>query len=138
MTDFRILVGDPKSGKTFQKVLTPDESRKLFGKKIGETFRGELLGLTGYELQITGGTDKDGFPMRPEVEGSVKKRLLLGSGPGFNPDRKGLRRRKMIRGKIVGSDVAQLNTKVIKQGSIDLGKAFGKEEAPAAAEQKQE
>ena len=136
MTDFRILVGDPKSGKTFQKVLTQEESRKLFGKKVGEHFRGELFGLTGYELKITGGTDSDGFPMRAEVEGSARKRILLASGPGFKPKRKGLRRRKMIRGKLVGPDIAQLNTKVIKHGSADLVKIFGKEEAKP--EEKQE
>ena len=133
MTDFRIVIGDPKSGKTFQKVLTPDDSRKLFGKKVGDHVRGELLGLAGYELKITGGTDKDGFPVRPEVEGTVRKRILLASGPGFKPKRAGLRKRKMIRGKIVGPDIAQLNTMVIKHGTADLAKLFGKEEAPAGA-----
>lgn len=128
MTDFRILIGDPKSGKTFQKVLSIEESRGLFGKKVGDHFRGESLGLTGYELKITGGTDKDGFAMRPEVEGSARKKILLASGPGFRPKRKGLRKRKMIRGKIVGPDIAQLNTKVVKHGSADLVKLFGKQE----------
>jgi small subunit ribosomal protein S6e len=136
MTDFRIVIGDPKSGKTFQRVLTPEESQRLFGKKVGENFRGELLGMTGYELKITGGADKDGFPMRSDVEGTARKRILLASGPGFKPTRKGLRRRKMIRGKLVGPDVAQLNVKVIKKGSTDITKLFTKEETKT--EEKQE
>ncbi len=133
MTDFRLVVSEPKSGKTFQKVLTLDEGQKLYGKTVGETFRGELFGLTGYELKITGGTDKDGFPMRIDVEGTGRKRLMLSSGPGFKPDEKGLRRRKMIRAKIIGPDISQLNTMVVKKGSIDLATVFPVKEGKTEA-----
>ena len=124
MVDFRLVVSEPKSGHTFQKVLTADESSKLYGKRLGENFRGELFGLIGYELKITGGTDKDGFPMRIDVEGTGRKRILLAGGVGFHPDERGLRRRKTIRAKIVGPDISQLNAIIVKKGSIDLATVF--------------
>lgn len=131
MVDFRLVVSEPKTGKTFQKVLTPDESSKLYGKKLGETVKGELFGLSGYELKITGGTDKDGFPMRIDVEGTGRKRILLSGGTGFRPDEKGLRRRKMIRAKLVGPDVSQLNTSVVKKGTVDIATVFPPKEKKA-------
>ena len=125
MVDFRLLIGDPKSKRTFQKVLKPEEVTPIKGMKVGETIRGEIIGLTGYELKITGGSDKDGFPMRADVEGTLRKRLLLSTGPGYNPKRAGLRKRRMIRGNIIGDDIAQLNTKIIKHGKTDLMEFFG-------------
>ncbi|MEM5853975.1 MAG: S6e family ribosomal protein, partial [Candidatus Aenigmatarchaeota archaeon] len=73
-------------------------------------------GLPGYVLKITGGTDKDGFPMHPSVEGSVKKRVLLSEPPCFHPKKKGERRRKTVRGNTISSDIVQINVKMVKKG----------------------
>jgi small subunit ribosomal protein S6e len=74
------------------------ESKKLVGLKIGDNFDASLVGLKGYTLKITGGSDKNGFPMRKDVEGPRRIKSLLAGGIGFNPKRDGQRRRKTVRG----------------------------------------
>lgn len=89
--------------------------RPLIGRKIGDIIDGSTIGLAGQKLRITGGTDKDGFPMRPDVHGGVKARIILAKGVGFHPRRKGERRRKIIRGRVVTEDIAQLNLKIVEK-----------------------
>lgn len=116
MADFRIVVGDPASKKSYQKALQPQEAAKLYGTKIGETVRGEVFGLDGYEFKITGGTDRNGFPMRSDAHGAEKRRILLTNGVGFHPERKGERKRKTVHINTVDATIAQLNLKVMKSG----------------------
>ena len=108
----------------------------LFGKKIGDSFRGTVFGIPGledYEFLITGGSTKDGFPMKKGLHGTVKKRLLLSRGVGYKPkgSKKKVRKKKMVRGEVIADDIAQVNTKVIKEGAKKLEEIFGekKEEA---------
>ncbi|MCW1298470.1 MAG: 30S ribosomal protein S6e [Candidatus Parvarchaeota archaeon] len=124
----KIVISDPKSGKSFQRELSKEEEEKLYGKKIGEIVKGEVLNLPGYELQITGGSDKSGFPMRSDVHGSRKVKVLLSSPPGFKPRKKGERRRKSVRGNVVSAEIVQLNTKVVKEGEKKLDEIFVKKE----------
>ncbi len=128
MVEMKVVIGT-KSGKAYQITLTEEQAKALVGLKIGDKFNGELIGLPGYELEITGGTDKDGFPMRPDLPGTGRARLLLSSGPGYVPREKGVRRRKMVRGNTVALDIAQLNVKVVKEGSKPIEELLGKEEA---------
>jgi len=100
-------------GKSFQKEI---DGEIFYGKKIGDKIEGSVIGLDNYELVITGGSDKQGFPMRKGVHGTARKKLLLSGGPGYRPRRKGVRRRKSIRGEIVSPEIAQLNLKVVKEG----------------------
>lgn len=129
MADMRLVVSHKQVSR--QLTLTGEQSRKLRGRKIGDHFQGDSFGLPGYTLEIRGGTDKDGFPMRNDLQGSIRKRLLLSSGPGYKPKEKGVRRRKMIRGRNVDTDIAQLNAVVIKEGKKPLGELLAppKEEA---------
>ncbi|MCD6590523.1 MAG: 30S ribosomal protein S6e [Candidatus Aenigmarchaeota archaeon] len=126
---FKIVVADPKTRRTYQKEVSQKESG-LLGRKIGDKVKGDFLGLPGYELQITGGSDKQGFPMRPEIPGTARKRVLLTGGPGFHPRRRGERRRKSVRGNTISNEIVQVNMKVIKYGKDTLAKLFGKEEKP--------
>ena len=114
MVDMRLVVSHNQ--KTKQLTLSDEQARKLRGRKIGEHFKGDGFGLPGYVLEIRGGTDKDGFPMRGDLHGSVRKRLLLSSGPGYKPKKLGIRKRKMIRGATIDTDISQLNVIVIKEG----------------------
>lgn len=135
---FKIVVSDPKTKKTYQKEVGYKESG-LVGKRIGEKFKGDLVGLSGYELQITGGSDKQGFPMRPDIAGATRKKMLLTGGPGFHPTTEGERRRKLVRGNTVSEDIVQVNIKVLTHGKETLAKLFGKEEAKEKkAEEKKE
>jgi small subunit ribosomal protein S6e len=120
MAVFKIVVSDPETRKSYQLEIEQSKALGLVGKKIGEEFNGDLIGLPGYTLKITGGTDKDGFPMHPSVEGAVRKKVLLSGPPGFHPRKKGERRRKTVRGNTISEDIAQINVKVIKKGEKPL------------------
>ncbi len=112
-------------GKSLQKEI---DSKMVYGKKIGEKINGNLVELENYELQITGGSDKQGFPMKKGVSGSVRKRLLLAEGVGYKPKIKGVRRRKSIRGEVVSEETEQLNLKIVKEGTKKFEEFFKKEE----------
>lgn len=135
MVDFKVNVGDPATKKTYKVELKGDDADKLVGKKIGDSFRGELIGLAGYELTITGGSDSAGFPIRPDLAGMARKRLLLSGGKGFHPKKyKGQRRRKSVHGNTVSMNIVQLNTKVTKAGKEGVAKLLGVEAKPAEGE----
>jgi small subunit ribosomal protein S6e len=100
----------------------------LLGKSIGDSIDGKDMGLPGYELVIRGGSDKDGFPMRHDLSGVKRKKLMLGKGIGFKPKRKGLKKRKTICSRTVTEDITQLNCVVSKPGSKKLSELFKKVE----------
>jgi small subunit ribosomal protein S6e len=124
--NFKFVISD---GKQSFQVEKDQKECPLIGKKIGESLSGDFLGLNGYELVITGGSDKDGFPMRRDVEGLVKKRIVMTRGIGFKGEY-GLRRRKMLRGNTIGLDIVQINCNVTKKGSKPLEELLGKKEKP--------
>jgi small subunit ribosomal protein S6e len=128
MADFKIVVSDPKTKKSYQVTISQDKAYSLIGKKIGDKFDGSLLGLAGYELEIRGGSDKDGFPMIPSIQGPVRKKILLSSPPGFKPRLKGQRKRKTVRGNTISADIVQINTKIVKYGSKPIEEIIKKEE----------
>ncbi len=135
MAIFKVVVSDPKTRKTFQTDLDQSKAVGLIGKKIGDEFSGDIMGLNDYSLQITGGTDKDGFPMHSDLKGSGRKKLLLTRPPGFHPGLKGQRKRKMVAGNIVGSDIVQINVKVVKYGDKKFEDFISKKEQPKPKEE---
>lgn len=133
MPNFKFVISD--GNKSYQ-VEKDQKDSPVMGKKIGENIPGDFLGLEGYELAISGGSDKDGFPMRNDVEGTTRKRVVLEGGVGFKPDVDGLRRRKMVRGNIIAGDITQINCKVTKKGAKPLDEILGKKEASPEEEKK--
>lgn len=127
MPNFQFIVSDPKTRKAYKIEVDQDKAIGLVGKTIGQNFNGDILGLSGYELQITGGTDKDGFPMHSQVHGPGRKKIILAYPPGFHPKLKGQRKRKMIRGNTLSPDIRQINCKVIKAGNTPFGQLIKKE-----------
>ena len=87
--ELKLVIGDVKSGKCYQKVLSDEAAKNFLGKKIGDQIKGELIDLTGYEFQLTGGSDSAGFPMRWDVEGITRKRIFAVKGVGVT-NKKGL------------------------------------------------
>merc|ERR1719469_108462 len=72
-------------------------------------------------MRITGGNDKQGFPMRQGILTNTRVRLLMHKGhKGYRQRRTGERKRKSIRGCIVGQDIAVLNLAVVKAGAKDV------------------
>jgi small subunit ribosomal protein S6e len=101
---------------------------------VGDRFDGGLAGLPGYELQITGGTDRDGFAMRADLTGTGRKGILLSGGPGFSPRKRGERRRKRVRGSTISEAIVQVNTKIVKRGEKPIQEIFKPKEAEEKAE----
>ncbi len=128
MADFRAVVSDPKDGKSYQVPVSGHHANSLIGKRIGDIVDGIFVGLPGYKLQITGGSDKDGFPMRKDLPGPRRKKLLISKSIGFKPDKGGLRRRKNVRGNTISPDTLQINLKVTQHGMKPVGDLVKKEE----------
>lgn len=116
----KLVISDPKSGKTVQKEISDDRIENMFGKKIGDKFEGDIVGFDGYEFQITGGSDNCGFPMRKDVEGPMKKKILAVSGIGLKRKNPGVRTRKTVAGNTIHDKTVQINVKIIKTGSEDF------------------
>ena len=104
-----------QDGETFQ--TTVENPSQLVGNQIGESFDGGIVGLSGYKLEITGGSDRDGFPMKESIEGTGRRRVLLKDGVGLDVEEDGERQRKSVRGNTVSEEIEQLNTKVVESGS---------------------
>lgn len=115
MAKFKVIVSDPEDGTSKTVELEDARAVPLIGKKIGDVIDGAVLGLSGYKLQITGGSDKDGFPMRPNVHGGVRRKVVLSGGVGFNPENEGQRRRKMVRGNVITDEIVQVNMKIVEK-----------------------
>ncbi len=92
------------------------------GLVIGAETDAAIVGLAG-KLKITGGSDKSGVPMRGDLHGMARKRVLLSKGVGLQDTEHGLRKRKLVRGNTVSDEIFQVNCKY--DGEI-------KDEAPPA------
>jgi small subunit ribosomal protein S6e len=128
MAKFKVIVSDPEGTS---KVVELEESRAapLIGRKIGEILDGSVVDVPGQKIQVTGGSDKDGFPMRPSVHGGVRRRVLLSGGVGFNSQKKGMQKRKTIRGNVITDEIVQINLKIV-------GKAKKQEEGKKVKQKK--
>ena len=123
-----------------------NENEELIGKLIGDKIPGDLIdaSLKGYELEITGTSDKAGFPGFADETGAGLKRVLLTYGRGLHVrpkgDRKksdkpkGLRYRKTVRGMEISEATIQINTKVIKEGAKKFAEVLPKKEEPKSEE----
>ncbi len=110
-----LIVSDPSTGKSQKVELEDARMTPLIGKKIGEVVDGAVANMSGYKLKITGGTDKDGIPMRPDIHGSAKSQIILSGGVGFHPKAEGERRRKVIRGNTIGTESKFINLAIVGQ-----------------------
>jgi small subunit ribosomal protein S6e len=130
MAKFKIIVSDPENGTS--RVIELEEARAvpLIGRKIGEAVDGAIVDMPAHKLQIMGGSDKDGVPMRPSVHGGVRRNVMLSGGVGFNPESHGERRRKAVRGNVITDEIVQINAKIVEKPK-KAGE--GKVEAPKLA-----
>ncbi len=127
MAKFQLIVSDPKNHISKATTLEGTKAQALVGKSIGEEIDGKLLGIGNLKVRITGGTDKDGIPMRFDIQGSAKKRAVLSGGVGFKPENKGQRVRRVLRGRTVAEDTAQINS-VITSGELERVEKTEKQE----------
>jgi small subunit ribosomal protein S6e len=120
----KINIAYPVTGG--QKMIEIDDEKKLrslYEKRMGQEIDGEGLGteFKGYVFKVSGGNDKQGFPMKQGVLVPGRVRLLLSKGASCYRSRKrGERKRKSVHGCIVGSDIAVCNLVVVKAGEAPL------------------
>ena len=129
MATFKVVINDTQTGKSYQKEISGTKANSLIGKRIGQEIGGVYVALPGYKLLITGGTDKDGFPMRKNLQGTRRKKLLLKGGIGFHPTRNGMRKKKMVRGNTVSAEIVQINMKIVQYGPKPIDEAIREGEA---------
>ena len=128
MVEFKAVINDVKSGKSYQVSVSGHHANSLIGRKIGEVVDGIFVGLPGYKLMITGGSDKDGFPMRKDLPGPRRARILISKSIGFRTTEKGRRAKKTVRGNTISPETIQVNMKVKTQGSKSIEDLIKKEE----------
>lgn len=117
-------ISNPTTGQNLPLVV--DDDKKLlafYGKKMGQEVDASILGdnWKGYILKITGGNDKDGFTMKQGILIQGRTRLLMSAGHStYRPRRAGERKKKSVRGCIVGPDISALALTVVKQGDATI------------------
>ncbi|AGN27099.1 30S ribosomal protein S6e [Candidatus Methanomassiliicoccus intestinalis] len=128
MVEFKAVINDVKTGKSYQMDVSGHHANSLIGKKIGDVVDGIFVSLPGYKLTISGGSDKDGVPMRSDLPGGKRKPILLSDSSGFNAPDKGMRRRKMVRGNTISTDTTQINMIISGIGSKPVEELLGQKE----------
>ena len=120
---FKINIADKEKGLTYH---LDSGGEAIIGLKMGDVVKGEDIDskLSGYEFEIKGMSDKAGFPSLQKVEGTILKRVLLKYGTGMKDKRKGLRKRKTVRGNTISADSVQINLFVKKKGEKSLSEIF--------------
>ena len=128
MADFQVVVGDPDEGTTHSFDVDGQDANRFIGRSIGETVEGGAVGLPGYELEITGGSDTAGRPMREDVSGTDTAAIMLEGGVGFDPDVDGERKRVTVRGGEISDETRQINAKIVSRGDESVEDLLGDDE----------
>ena len=118
---FKIVVS--QKAETHQ--VEVEDAKALNGLVIGDEFDGSIVGLDGYTLKITGGSDKNGFTMKKDVPGTRRIKSLLTGDTGYHPKADGVKRRKTVRGNTIADDIVQINTVVTEAGSKSIAEILG-------------
>nr|ABC70109.1 30S ribosomal protein S6E [Haloquadratum walsbyi] len=125
MAEFKVVVSD-ETGHTRQFEVDEQDANRFLGRNLGNEVDGNAVGLDGATLELTGGSDDAGRPMREDVSGSDLKELLLEGGVGYEPTRDGERKRITVRGRQVSDETAQVNAAVV--GETPIAVLLGEEE----------
>lgn len=118
LTQFKVIVSD-KNGKSISKELMDKEAQPLVGLRVGETVDASIVGISSGKIQLRGGSDKSGTPIRKDVHGGVKKYVLLSKGAGMKDSREGIRKRKLVRGNMITEEIYQINS-LLLEGNLPI------------------
>ena len=152
-TTFVAVVNDTNpdnGGRSYNLTVSGNNLSQFLGKKIGDVVDGIFVGegdktLAGYKLEITGGSDKTGTPMRSDLDGGTRQSVLVTASTGFKghnlvhkakggekkrfrykPD--GMRKRRNFRGNTITQDTRQINLKVVEAANKSLEDILGANE----------
>lgn len=127
MAEFQVDVADPEDGATHQFEIEGQAANRFVGREIGDEVPVDSLGLDGYTVEVTGGSDNAGRPMRPDIAGPNLKSVLLTEGVGFDPSIEGERKRVTVRGREIDSETRQINAKIVGRGSQSISELLGED-----------
>ena len=144
-TTFVAVVNDTNpdnGGRSYNLTVSGNNLSQFLGKKIGDSVDGIFVGdgevtLGGFKLEITGGSDLTGTPMRADLDGGGRKKILVSPSTGFKGHKivkkkggryrytyDGLRKRRAFRGNVISSDTRQINLKIVESGNKSLADIF--------------
>ena len=130
MTNFKLTISDIK-GKSISKELKDSDANPLLGLQLGNETDATIVGLSG-KLKLTGGSDKSGIPMRDDIHGAARKRVLLSKGVGLQAAETGQRVRKLMRGNTISEEIYQVNCKFDGELSVEASA----EDTPESTDEK--
>jgi small subunit ribosomal protein S6e len=120
----KLNISNPITGQNLPLVVDDEHKLSVFmGKRIGTEVSADSLGdgWKNYVLKITGGHDKDGFTMKQGILIAGRTRILMSEGHStYRARRSGERKKKSVRGCVVGADIAALALSVAKQGDAPI------------------
>jgi len=124
MPTFKLVLSDPISGKARQFEIKDPLAQRFIGLKIGDEIDGAVLKdfielPKGAKIKITGGSGIEGAPMHPGVPGPVKRYILATGPPGYRPPKKGVRKKKLVRGNTITDTIVQINAVVVYPESYE-------------------
>jgi small subunit ribosomal protein S6e len=128
MAEFQVVVADPESGTSYERDVDGQDANRFLGRGIGEAVDGAAVGLAGYEIEITGGSDNTGRPMREDVGGTELREVLLTGGVGFDPTVDGERKRVTVRGREISEDIRQINAEIVTRGDESPEELLGEDD----------
>jgi small subunit ribosomal protein S6e len=120
MADFKVVVSDPETGRTEQFEVDGQDANRFLGRKLGDDVDGAAVGLDDATVELTGGSDDAGRPLRADVAGPSLSEVMLEGGVGFEPSRDGERKRVTVRGREISEAVVQINAKLV-EGDAGFG-----------------
>ncbi len=110
---FKLVMNDPENKKTYQIALDEKKSENFINLSIGNKFDCSVIGIRGYEIKITGGSDIAGFPMKKGIH-QERAGVLVGDGRD--------RKRRTFGGENINKNTSQVNAKIIKKGDVPIEK----------------
>lgn len=119
----KLNISYPSNGTSITTEITGNDERLLYGKSLGDVIDAGLFNqeYSGWKIQFTGGSDKQGFPMDIKLNTDKRQRLLRNKGDiGYKPRKKGERKRKSVRGAVISEETAVLCMKVINSAFDDF------------------
>jgi small subunit ribosomal protein S6e len=120
----KLNISNPTTGQNLPLVVDDEHKLAVFmGKRLGTEVPADSLGdgWKNYVVKITGGNDKDGFAMKQGILIAGRTRILMCEGHStYRPRRSGERKKKSVRGAVVGADISALALSVVKQGDAPI------------------
>lgn len=123
----KLNISDPKTSKTYKLEVDDKVKLSLIGKKIKDEIELNFID-SSLKGVITGGSNKQGFPMLSTLDVEGTKKILVNKGIGFKTNKKGERKRRRFAGRKITNNIEQVNIKLTSGDSKKLEEKLSKKE----------